>query len=95
MNCISDRQMNNLGTSHSALRDSQNVLSYNGTNYRDEFDTQFSPEDDIDTRFGASTRIGDGFSRRQDLDHTFSTGYQSTIGYKTRTEPPKGIFDDV
>lgn len=88
--------MNNLDSSQSVLRDVQGLYSYKGTSYTNEVDTRFPPDqDDIDARFGASTGMGDRFSRSNDSDHTFSTGYQSSGGYKPRTVPRKGIFDDV
>lgn len=90
------RQMDNLDSSQSVLRDSHGLESYNGTKYTDEVDTRFPPnEEDIDARFGASTRMNERYNTRS-LDHTFSDSYQLDGSYKTRVgEAPKGIFDDV
>lgn len=89
--------MKNLDNTQPVLSDSKNLYTYRGTTYTDEVDTRFPPdEDDIDVRFGASTNIaGYKHGRSANSDHTFSTGYQSSSGYKGRTDPPRGIFDDV
>lgn len=88
--------MENIDNSGSTLRDSHGLDSYNGVKYTDEVDTRFPPsEDDIDARFGASTRMNERY-RNRELDHTFADGYQLDTNYTNRVGgAPKGIFDDV
>lgn len=86
--------------------------SYNGTNNSHTMtndnndsvmvDTRFPPDDsdDIDVRFGASTRINERYDSGQELDPTFSDSYQlNNTNYRNRVggglPPPRGIFDDV
>ncbi|XP_050499692.1 LMBR1 domain-containing protein 2 homolog [Diabrotica virgifera virgifera] len=92
------RQMEELDTSRSVLRDSHGLDSYNGTRFASEVDTRFPPsEDDIDSRFGASTRINERMNSNE-LDPRFSDNTFQLDGYYRNNRvggPPRGIFDDV
>ncbi|VEN38005.1 unnamed protein product [Callosobruchus maculatus] len=82
--------------SRSVLRDSHGLETYGGSRF--EVDTRFPPldQDDIESRFGASTGIAGN------QDHTFSSlgadrPYQSeeyNRSYRVGGAP-RGIFDDV
>lgn len=94
---VLDRQMDNLENSRTSLRDAHGLDSYNGTRYTSEVDTRFPPnEDEIDARFGASTRINERFSNTNELDPRFSDSYQLDGFYRNRVGgSPRGFFDDV
>lgn len=88
-------QMENMENTRSNLME-----SYDGTRYTvGEIDTRLPSEsDDIDARFGASTRINEHYNSSP-LDPRFSdTTYQLDSNYKSNNRvgmPPRGIFDDV
>lgn len=96
-------QLENLESTRSnLLRDAQNIESYDGTSQFTvgEVDTRFPPNelenDDIDARFGASTRIGRNNSS-SDLDPRFAD-YQTMDSFRSSNRVgfnPRGIFDDV
>ncbi|XP_023029127.2 LMBR1 domain-containing protein 2 homolog [Leptinotarsa decemlineata] len=91
------RPMDNLENTRSVLRDSHGLDSYSGTGFTSEVDTRFPPDqDDIDTRFGASTRINERRNNLSELEPRFSDSYQLDSNYRTRVGgAPRGIFDDV
>ncbi|XP_017777102.1 PREDICTED: LMBR1 domain-containing protein 2 homolog isoform X2 [Nicrophorus vespilloides] len=89
------RTVRNDDTQESTLLPGRN-LDYEGT--REEVDTRFPPDlaDDIDARFGVSTRniINERYDSSNELE--FSDGYQLDTNYRNRVGiPPRGIFDDV
>ncbi|KAJ8945114.1 hypothetical protein NQ318_001579 [Aromia moschata] len=90
-------QLDDLENTRSVLRDSHGLESYSGTRFSSEVDTRFPPDDDIDARFGVSTRINEQYdSSSQELDPRFSDSYQLEGNYRSRVGvPPRGIFDDV
>lgn len=75
------------------LRDRDVNASYEGTRIdTDDIATAFPPDDDIDARFGASTR----YVSSRELEPRFSDSYQHDDNYRGRVGmPPRGIFDDV
>jgi hypothetical protein len=91
-------QLENLDSTRSnLLQESHPLESYDGTRYTSEIDTRFPPDtDDIDARFGASTRINERYNSSQELEPRFSDSYQLDSNYRNRVGiPPRGIFDDV
>ncbi|CAH1155897.1 unnamed protein product [Phaedon cochleariae] len=90
------RQMDTLDNTRSVLRDSHGLESYSGTRFSSDVDTRFPPEqDDIESRFGASTRINERYDS-SDLEPRFSDSYQLDNNYRSRVGgAPRGIFDDV
>lgn len=89
------RQMDELNHTRSTLKDAHGLESYSGTQFTSDIDTKFPPEqDDIDSRFGASTGIGNTFSTRE-FEPQFSDSYQLGDNYRGRVGAPRGIFDDV
>ncbi|KAG5898796.1 hypothetical protein JTB14_011006 [Gonioctena quinquepunctata] len=91
------RQVDSQENTRSVLRDSHGLDSYSGIRFTSEVDTRFPPDqDDIDARFGASTRINERYNNSIELEPRFSDSYQSDTNYKTRVGgAPRGIFDDV
>lgn len=75
------------------LRDRDIGASYEGTRIdAEDVTTAFPPDDDIDSRFGASTR----YVSSRELEPRFSESYQHDDNYRGRVGmPPRGIFDDV
>lgn len=75
------------------LRDRDINASYEGTRIdTEDVATAFPPDDDIDARFGASTR----YVSSRELEPRFSDSYQHDDNYRGRVGvPPRGIFDDV
>ncbi|KAJ3642157.1 hypothetical protein Zmor_024966 [Zophobas morio] len=90
-------QLENLdGTRSNLLQESHPLESYDGTRYTTEVDTRFPPDtDDIDARFGASTRINERYTSSRELEPRFSDNYQLDSNYRRVGAPPRGIFDDV
>ncbi|RZC42946.1 LMBR1 domain-containing protein 2 -like protein, partial [Asbolus verrucosus] len=89
-------QLENLDNTRSnLLQESHPLESYDGTRYTNEVDTRFPPDsDDIDARFGASTRINERYDSAQELEPRFSDTYQLDTNYRNRVGiPPRGIFD--
>lgn len=75
------------------LRDREVAASYEGTRIdAQDVETAFPQDDDIDARFGASTR----YVSSRELEPRFSDSYQLEDNYRERVGvPPRGIFDDV
>lgn len=75
------------------LRDRDAGASYEGTRIdAADITAAFPQDDDIDARFGASTR----YVSSRELEPRFSDSYQHEDGYRGRVGmPPRGIFDDV
>lgn len=75
------------------LRDRDVSASYEGTRIdTEDIATAFPQDDDIDARFGASTR----YVSSRELEPRFSDSYQHDDNYRGRVGvPPRGIFDDV
>lgn len=91
-------QMQNMENTRSNLME-----SYDGTRYTvGDVDTRFpSDSDDIDARFGASTRINERYNSSP-LDPRFSDNVNSSYQLESSLRnnnrvgmPPRGIFDDV
>lgn len=80
-------------TESNRLRE-RTAASYEGTRIdAEDVDTAFPSDanDDIDARFGASTR----YVSSRELEPRFSNSYQLDSYGNRGGLPPKGIFDDV